>query len=341
MAREINFGLWYDFRNPAGANGSYEKFYRGTLDQIVHAETLGFDSVWLTEHHFCDDGYTPSPLVIAAAIGARTARMRIGTNLVLLPIADPVRLAEEAATLSILTEGRFDLGVGLGYREIEFDHFGRKLSHRPSLMEEGVEIIRQAWTGDPVQFEGKRHRVDGVRITPVPTSPPRLLMGGMSEPAIRRAARLGDGFLSTGGIGHDIYHSEIEKLADGEASNRQAQIFAGHWAIIAEDPEAELASVGQHVLYQINEYVKWGAFGSPDEVPLFPDPEAAVRDGLYELWTAEVAVRELTALLQNNPSIQDLHFWAQFPGESLESGTARMNYIAENVLPQVRRELDR
>ena len=95
------------------------------------------------------------------------------------------------------------------------------------------------------------------------------------------------------------------------------------------------------MLYQINEYVKWGAFGSPDEVPLLPDPEAAVRDGLYELWTAEVAVRELTALLQNNPSIQDLHFWAQFPGESLASGTARMNYIAENVLPQVRRELDR
>ena len=99
MPRKVNFGLWYDFRNPLGADRSYEAFYGESLDQIVRAEQLGFDSVWLTEHHFCDDGYTPSPLVIAAAIGARTQHMRIGTNLMLLPIADPVRLAEDAATV--------------------------------------------------------------------------------------------------------------------------------------------------------------------------------------------------------------------------------------------------
>ena len=81
--RQVNFGLWYDFRNPAG--GPFEGLYRANLDQIVWAESLGFDSVWLTEHHFCADGYTPSPLVIAAAIGERTRRMRIGTNLMLLP----------------------------------------------------------------------------------------------------------------------------------------------------------------------------------------------------------------------------------------------------------------
>ena len=134
-------------------------------------------------------------------------------------------------------------------------------------------------------------------------------MGGMSEPAIRRAARLGDGFLSTGGIGHDLYTSEIAELA-----RRPGRIFAGHWAIIAEDPEAELARIGPHVLYQINEYVKWGAFGPPSETPLFPDPATAVREGLYELWDAETAIRELTALLRDHPAIHDLHFWAQFPG---------------------------
>ena len=89
----VNFGLWYDFRNPPSSGRPFEAFYRETLRQIAWAETLGFDSVWLTEHHFCADGYTPSPLVIAAAIGACTQRMRIGTNLMLLPLADPVRLA--------------------------------------------------------------------------------------------------------------------------------------------------------------------------------------------------------------------------------------------------------
>ena len=100
MASNVDFGLWYDFRNPEPWQINFEQFYSERLDQIARAETMGFDSVWLTEHHFCDDGYTPSPLVIHAAIAARTERMRLGTNLMLLPLADPVRMAEDAATLS-------------------------------------------------------------------------------------------------------------------------------------------------------------------------------------------------------------------------------------------------
>ena len=87
----MNYGLWYDFRNPEPWRVPFEQFYAQCLDQIAAAEQLGFNSTWLTEHHFCDDGYTPSPLVIAAAIGARTQEMRIGTNLMLLPLHDPVR----------------------------------------------------------------------------------------------------------------------------------------------------------------------------------------------------------------------------------------------------------
>ena len=111
MAQKVDFGLWYDFRNPEPWQIDFEQFYAERLDQIERAETMGFDSVWLTEHHFCDDGYTPSPLVIHAAIAARTQRMRLGTNLMLLPIADPVRMAEDAATLSLISGGRFDLGA--------------------------------------------------------------------------------------------------------------------------------------------------------------------------------------------------------------------------------------
>jgi alkanesulfonate monooxygenase SsuD/methylene tetrahydromethanopterin reductase-like flavin-dependent oxidoreductase (luciferase family) len=328
--RHVNFGLWYDFRNPPPSAVSFEALYRASLEQISWAETLGFDSVWLTEHHFCADGYTPSPLVIAAAIGERTRRMRIGTNLMLLPLADPVRLAEDAATLSILTGGRFDLGVGLGYRQLEFDYFGRKLSQRRSLMEEGVAIIRQAWSGEPVRIAGKRFRIDGLPVSPMPKVAPRLFMGGMAEPAIARAARLGDGFLSTGGIGHDVYVKALE------ANGRSGAICAGHWGIIAADPQAEAAKVGPHVLYQINQYVSWGAFGPPDQVPLFPDAPSAIRDGLYELLDGDAAVASLTKMLNDYPQIVDVHFWAQFPGESVDSGSARIEYIARHVLPRVR-----
>jgi len=336
MTRQINFGLWYDFRNPPPSTVSFETLYRSSLEQMVWAEDLGFDSVWLTEHHFCADGYAPSPLVIAAAIGERTKRMRIGTNLMLLPLADPLRLAEDAATLSILTGGRFDLGVGLGYRELEFNYFGRNLKNRPSLMEEGVALLRAAWTGEPIQFSGKRYEVDGLQVTPAPATTPRIFMGGMAEPAIARAARLGDGFLSTGGIGHDVY---VQALADQGKSASDGMICAGNWAIIAADPEAEAAKVGPHVLYQTNEYVSWGAFGPPDEVPLFPDSDSAIRDGLYELWDADQAVAALTQMLTDYPQIADVHFWAQFPGESVESGSKRIEYIAKQVLPKVRAAL--
>jgi alkanesulfonate monooxygenase SsuD/methylene tetrahydromethanopterin reductase-like flavin-dependent oxidoreductase (luciferase family) len=336
MTRSVNFGLWYDFRNPAPWTIPFERLYAQALEQIVEAERLGFDSIWMTEHHFCDDGYTPSPLVMAGAIGSRTRRLRIGTNLMILPLHNPVRIAEDAATLSLLTAGRFDLGVGIGYRELEFNEFGRELKQRPSLMEEAIEIIRRAWAGDAVSFDGKRFKVGNVRITPTPEHKPKLYLGGMAEPAINRAARIADGFLSTGGIGHDIY---LDCLGKNGRAAEDGVIIAGHWAIISDDPEREAQVVGPHVLYQSNQYIEWGAFGPPDSTPRFPDAQTAIANGLYELWDADTAVTRLTEMLRNYPQIRDVHFWAQFPGEPVASGQRRLEYIAKHVLPRVRAAL--
>jgi alkanesulfonate monooxygenase SsuD/methylene tetrahydromethanopterin reductase-like flavin-dependent oxidoreductase (luciferase family) len=332
MSGSVNYGLWYDFRNPEQWRQPFEDFYEQRFDQIVRAEKLGFDSCWLTEHHFCDDGYTPSPLVLASAIASRAREMRLGTNLMLLPLHDPVRVAEDAATLSLITRGRFDLGVGIGYRQLEFDQFQRKISHRPSLVEEGIEILRRSWSGSAVNFSGKRFEVGDIKVTPMPETPPKIYLGGMAPPAIERAARVADGFLCTGGIGIDAYNEALEKQGK---SIHDGDIILGCWAIIAEDPEAEAAKIGEHVLYQVNEYIKWGAFGPPESTPLFEDVPTAIENGLYQLWDAETAVSELNKLLVTYPNIRDIHFWAQFPGESVESGDARLRYIAENVLPRL------
>lgn len=332
MSKPVNYGLWYDFRNPEPWKQPFEDFYEQRFDQIVRAEGLGFASCWLTEHHFCDDGYTPSPLVLASAIASRAKTMRLGTNLMLLPLHDPIRIAEDVATLSLITRGRFDLGVGIGYRQLEFDQFQRKISHRPSLIEEGIEILRRSWSGAPVSFSGKRFEVGEVKVTPAPETQPKIYLGGMAPPAIERAARVADGFLCTGGIGIDLYNEALEKqgknIQDGD-------IIMGCWAIIAEDPEAEAAKIGQHVLYQANEYIKWGAFGPPDSTPLFENAASAIENGLYQLWDADMAVTELNKLLKTYPNIRDIHFWAQFPGESVESGDKRLRYIAEHVLPRL------
>jgi alkanesulfonate monooxygenase SsuD/methylene tetrahydromethanopterin reductase-like flavin-dependent oxidoreductase (luciferase family) len=333
MPDQVNYGLWYDFRNPPRWAQGFEAFYAARLEQIAAAEQRGFDSVWLTEHHFCDDGYTPSPLVVAAAIGARTRNMHIGTNLMLLPLHDPVRVAEDAATLSLLTGGRFDLGVGIGYRQLEFEQFGRSIKQRPSLIEEGIDVLRRSWSGEAVNFSGKRFQVGDLRVTPTPEHCPRILLGGMAPPAVERAARIADGFLSTGGLGLDIYCEALEQqgkaLSDGS-------VVLGCWAIIAEDPEAEAARIGDHILYQANEYIRWGAFGPPGETPLYEDAASAIEQGLYQLWDANTAIAELRRLTRDYPMIRDIHFWAQFPGEPVESGSARMAYIADRVLPALR-----
>jgi len=328
----VNYGLWYDFRNPVQWRQPFEEFYAERLTQIADAEKMGFRSCWLTEHHFCDDGYTPSPLVVVAAIAARTEKMRLGTNLMLLPLHDPVRVAEDAATLSLLSGGRFDLGVGIGYRQMEFDQFNRKISHRPSLIEEGIEILRRSWSGEAVNFSGKRFEVGDLKVTPTPETNPKIYLGGMAEPAIQRAARVADGFLSTGAIGIDVYNEALEQQGK---SIQDGDVILGSWAIIAEDPEAEVAKVADHVLYQSNEYIKWGAFGPPDKTPLFENAADAIKNGLYELWDADMAVTELNKLLKTHPNIRDIHFWAQFPGESVESGNKRLRYIAEKVLPRL------
>jgi alkanesulfonate monooxygenase SsuD/methylene tetrahydromethanopterin reductase-like flavin-dependent oxidoreductase (luciferase family) len=328
-----DFGLWYDFRNP-DPERPFGSFYRAALDQISWAEQLGLGSVWLTEHHFVPDGYSPSPFVLAAAIGERTSRLRIGTNLIVSPLHNPVRLAEDAATLSLLTDGRFDLGVGQGYWEREFAAFGQRVKNRPSLLEEGVELIRRAWAGDASGFSGKRYALaEGLAVTPRPEKTPQLLVGAMADPAIERAARIADGFLSTQNAHQQAYVDACAKLG------KPARIYAGQWAVIAEDPERTWAQIGQHALYQLNEYIGWGAFGPPDEVPRFADPQQILDAGAYQLMDAAQAVETYTALLRERPEIQDVHFWAQLPGEPVDSGSERIEYLATKVVPQVRERL--
>ena len=115
--------------------------------------------------------------------------------------------------------------------------------------------------------------------------------------------------------------------------------MAGHWAIIAEDPEREAAIVGPHALNQMNQYIEWGAFGPPASTPRFPDAKAALTQALYRLEDAEQAVTSLVGLLKKYPQIKDLHFWAQLPGEPVASGQRRIDYIASKVLPRVRQAL--
>ena len=139
--------------------------------------------------------------------------------------------------------------------------------------------------------------------------------------------------LSTQNAHQPVYLDALEKAGKAPA---EGVICAGQWAVIAEDPEREWARIGRHALYQLNNYIAWGAFGPPGEVPSFTDPGQIVAAGAFTLWDPATAVAELTALLRERPQITDLHFWAQLPGEPADSGSARIELLATKVMPAVR-----
>jgi alkanesulfonate monooxygenase SsuD/methylene tetrahydromethanopterin reductase-like flavin-dependent oxidoreductase (luciferase family) len=150
---KIRFGLWYDFRNPAQWRQPADRLYREILDQIAWGENNGFDHVWLSEHHFIEDGYLPSILPVAAAIAARTNRIRIASGVLLMPFHNPIRLAEDIATVDVISGGRFELGVGIGFKPEEFVGFGVSSKERGARTDQSLDIIRRALAGETITFK--------------------------------------------------------------------------------------------------------------------------------------------------------------------------------------------
>ena len=196
----MQFGVLYDFRNPAAWRRPWAQTYRALLDQIASLEDLGFDAVWLTEHHFVEDGYLPAVFPVAGAVAARTSRLQIGTNVLLLPLNHPVLVAENAAVLDVLSEGRFVLGVGLGYRDEEFRGLGIRRGERAGRMEEGLSVLRQCWADGPFDHAGRYWQLAGVDVQPKPVQSGGvpIWVGAHGDRALERAARLGDGWLAAG-----------------------------------------------------------------------------------------------------------------------------------------------
>jgi alkanesulfonate monooxygenase SsuD/methylene tetrahydromethanopterin reductase-like flavin-dependent oxidoreductase (luciferase family) len=326
---EPTFGLYYDFRHVSSDAPGLTDRWRGIVEQITWAESRGFGSVWLSEHHFLPDDYASSTMTLLAAIAMRTERMHLGTNVLVLPVHEPLRLAEEALTVDALSGGRLRLGVGLGYRAPEFPPFGTTMAARRRRFEGALEVLRHAFRGDPVYVaaDGSETRVSP---RPVRAGGPELWIGALSSPAIERAARLGDGFLCV----------LPEQMAEYVETRRSlglddGRVAIGNQWIVAEDPEREFARIGQHVLYQVNAYAEYGAFGPPELVPRLTDPQQVVDQGHYRLLDAAAAATELRGQIASGPVV-DCFGWTLFPGEPLESAAARLEYFAQHVIPAVR-----
>ena len=330
----MRFGLWYDFRNPVGSGRSSVDLYRQTLDQIVHAEALGFDDIWLSEHHFVADGYLPSCLPMAAAVAARTSRVAIGTNILLMPFHNPIRLAEDCAVVDILSYGRFVFGPAVGYRLEEFATFNVTRSERGSITEEAVEIMRRCWTDDEFSFHGRHFSYDNIRCTPKPVQRPiPIWFGATGGEAVRRAARLGDGLLG-GGPARADYVDHLRSY--GKDWEHPAVASTGQWLFCSEDPDRDWEVLKPHALYQLQNYARW--FSAAGQ-PAFGDPPVNAADlesrGLYLCGTPSDIIASIRAAHEAAPF--DRHFfWAIWPGVDPDMATRSIELFAERVIPALR-----
>lgn len=195
--RPMKFGLMNLF--PYADERGPEQLFKEALEEIILAEELGFDSVWLAEHHFSRYSIMPNPLMMATAIAQRTKRIRIGTAVVIAPLYDPLRLAEDIALADCLSDGRIDIGYGRGYQPLEFAGFGIDQSEATGRMNEIIDILKLAWTQDNFSYSGKYYHYRDISVYPRPKQRP--------HPPIWRAAVSPDSFKHAAAHGQPILTS--------------------------------------------------------------------------------------------------------------------------------------
>ncbi len=325
-------GVWYDFRNPARWRVPWPQLYRETLDQAVYAEELGFDSIWVSEHHFSEEGYLPSLSAVLGALAGRTSRARLGTAVLLAPLHHPLRLAEDLAVIDQLCGGRLDVGLAPGYKPDEFAVLGVPKSQRGARTDETIEILQLAWRGEPFSYAGRHFRFDDVVVGPPPAQQPGppIWVGGNSLAAARRAARHGAGFMPDSGAGPDVYAAYRDGLP---AQAGPARVATNRVLFAAGSRDEAWEICGDHFLYQFNAYRQWFSAAGDDDThgAALADP-AVLSPEHYFVGTPDDILAAIQAS-QQRLGYEELVFWARPPGMPADRSTASLELIAKHVLP--------
>jgi alkanesulfonate monooxygenase SsuD/methylene tetrahydromethanopterin reductase-like flavin-dependent oxidoreductase (luciferase family) len=248
------FGIRFDLRVPPFGQSDHRQQYAAALRMASWAESLGFRFVALSEHHGTPDGYLSAPFTLAAAILARTEQIKLNVAAALLPLHDPVRLAEQLATIDLIAPGRFSFVAGAGYRHEEFEMAGVARAERGKLLEEYIGVMRAAWTGEPFEWRGRT-----VVVTPRPATPggPRMALGGSVKVAARRAARLRLAMFA--GADDPEVRQEYEQAcaAEGWDGGSFSASTGPAFVMVSDDVDATWEQIGPHALFDAATYDRW------------------------------------------------------------------------------------
>jgi len=324
------FGVCYDFRNPPDSGIDTPDLYRQALEQIRWLDGLGLDLIWFTEHHFVDDGYLPAWIPVAAAAAAVTRNVRFSSDICLLPFANPVRLAEDLAVLDNISNGRAEVGFGMGYAPHEFNGFGIPVARRVSLMDEGLEVLQRAFTGETFTFKGKRFEFNDVKITPgfVQEGGPPLWIAAMSAAGAKRAARFNAHFLPQGDRAQtlDVWR-EAHVSRGTPVSDKRIGIIKG--VFVTDDVEAEWPAVRDSERYRMQLYRRFFSesetnFGAGEHIPQ-----------TWVVGSVDHCVDELAAFMRTY-GVTDLVTWGIPPGLSSRHMERSLERFVTEVVPRLR-----
>lgn len=346
----MNFGVILTFRNPAQWRVPITQLYEEHIRQAVLAEDLGYDTVWTSEHHFFDDAWSPSILPILGAVAQRTSRIRLGTYIIILPLQHPVRVAEDAATVDILSNGRLDLGLGQGYVVSEFASLNIPRSQRASRLEEGLEIIKRCFTEENFSYQGRHYQLHDINLMPKPLQKPHppIWVAAMAEKSVTRAARMGFHLGGSGGADlQRFYDSALQRYGRNPADYGIAQLRAVY---VGETREQAWDDAEPHLYYTMTAYnrkfIEAGDLAWSDAVFSRPDipPPGQMRHAKgLTFFQAPLAVGnpdDVAAELERyykETRVTDLVMWMQLPGMPPEKARRSMELFAKEVMPRFKK----
>jgi alkanesulfonate monooxygenase SsuD/methylene tetrahydromethanopterin reductase-like flavin-dependent oxidoreductase (luciferase family) len=312
-----------------------------TLEQVRLIRSLGFDSIWVGEHHVTPGFHFFPQLALLQRVAAEAEGLWFGSNVTLLPLHNPVELAEIAAFLDVATGGRFLFGVGLGYRPEEYAIYGVPMAQRVGRFTEAIAIIRRLWSEDKVTHAGRYWQFSNASIRPRPLQSPHppIIIGAQVQAAIERAAQIGDGWLI-------VPIPTIDQLERQVATYRGARAAANlppaaHICRLLEvgcaaDEDQVLRRIAPFLIEKYKAYFSWGLEGLT--LDRNATPEQQFRGLAYHRFAVGTPSQVIDALLvQARAGVRHLSMRVSWPGMPQDDILAGIELLGRRVLPEVRR----